>query len=192
MSANCGLVASSLAVALLVGLAPAQEKIKAAEQLRKENAELRKENATLKQKLKALDTRAKKEGKQRQRDVLRDVPEIVKREARKARDLEAKRRKEGRRRAVEIRIQIKAQEVLLARALGDAMVQQSPPIPDKDFLKALDALTQARRKLGQVKEPAKAKAVVDEMERILGDARRALWKLEQAEKQKKTKTPTKK
>ncbi len=54
------------------------------------------------------------------------------------------------------------------------------------------APAQATRKLGQIKEPAKARAVVDEMERILGDARRALSKLEQAEKQKKTKTPIKK
>jgi len=161
MSAKCGPVASMLSVALLVGLAPAQEPTKTAEQLRKENAELRKENATLKQKLKALDTRARREGARRDRERQQRMAAFL-----------LQRQKDN--------------------AAEASRAKPSPPIPDKDFLRALNALTQARRKLGQSKEPAKAKAVVDEMERILGDARRALWKLEQAEKQKKIKSPAKK
>ncbi len=61
-------------------------------------------------------------------------------------------------------------------------------ISSDEFTKALHALTEAKRKLEQAKEPAKARAVVDEMERILADARRALWKLEQQKK----KSPAKK
>lgn len=200
MSAKCGLVASSLAVAFLVGLAPAQEKIKAAEQLRKENAELRKENAALKQKLRVVDTRAKIEREQRFRVGLLDRAK----KERVERTLKIQALKATKERLVKVQWRAPHRPVVLqnarsvlttlfqdeaGRVLRGVRGEPSPPIPDKDFLKALNALTQATRKLGQIKEPAKARAVVDEMERILADARRALWKLEQ---KKKKKSPAKK
>ena len=68
---------------------------------------------------------------------------------------------------------------------------KAPTSLGNEYSKSLEALTQAKRKLDGVKSPAEARKFVDEIERALLDVRRALWKLEQAEK-KKAKDPARK
>ena len=60
-----------------------------------------------------------------------------------------------------------------------------------EYRRALNRLTQATEKLKRMPDTVKSRKVVDEIERILFEVRRALWKLEPTEKQK-AKDPAKK
>lgn len=65
---------------------------------------------------------------------------------------------------------------------GELSVRPINPLLHGDYLKALVALARARGALDKIKDPKKARAKIDAMNRLLLDARRALWEFEQAAK----------
>ena len=147
MSAQLGLTASFLSVALLAGLLPAQEKARTV-------AELRKENAALRQQVKTL---------QAQRD--------------------AKKNAENRESAPKIS-ELEAAIQAAGRGLTIRLVRWDGPLSNGDYRKSVEKLRRATQKLNPINDSAKARKIVDEIERILLDVRRELWKLEQAGKKK--------
>lgn len=81
----------------------------------------------------------------------------------------------------------------VVRLNGLNVVIQPPqlnPIMKGDYLKALGELQKKRAQLDAIRNPKAARRVVDEMQRILLDARKALWELEQAAKKKAGATKT--
>ena len=78
--------------------------------------------------------------------------------------------------------------ILVRRAVfkewGRLSARTINPLLHGDYVKALVALAKARGALDKIKDPKKARAKIDEMNRLLLDARRALWEFEQAAKKK--------
>ncbi len=172
MVVELGRIASFLSAALLAGLLPAQEKPKTVDELRKENAALRQQVKTLRAQLGGKTSKASKKAPKAEQKVAWEVFVL---DAPVRLDLGGPRRK-----------RITTTFVRLWDLEGKAHTSLGAV-----YRKSLEALTQAKRKLDGVKSPTEARVIVDEIERALLDVRRALWKLEQAEK-KKAKDPARK
>ena len=159
---NSRIATHLFSVALLAGLLPAQEKPKTVEALRKENAALRQQVKTLRAQLDAKMSKAS--------EKVMKIVRIAEGKSFKA---------AGGRLDLLIEPGKEVSYYRLSWLEGKAHSSL-----DDEYRKSLAALTQAKRKLDGVKSPSKARVVVDEIECALLDVRRALWKLEQAEKKK--------
>jgi ElaB/YqjD/DUF883 family membrane-anchored ribosome-binding protein len=180
MSAQPPRIVSFISIALLVGLLPAQEKAKTADELRKENAALREQVKTLRAKLDAKKVPSTGE------KVEDELPWGV-----------------GVKNAVGLRLNValakrtlKGLDLVLKPGTEVTFVrladlEAKTRTGECDYRKSVQKLGRATQSLNAINDPTKARKVVDEIERILLDVRRELWKVEQAAK-KKEKDPIKK